>query len=590
MLFRIKQLVDDLKSGSRDNDFYSQIDLLYSLVKSSLLSEEKIKTEEIIQDLTIYCTEGVAANNSNAILISAQMHYLGIGYQTNFNKTIELLNQLITLGNVDAMYGRGFMHERGQGSDVDFPAAIRLYEQAIALGHASAMFNRAFMHQTGRGGTVDFPAAIELYEQAIVLGDTTAMYNRAFMHKNGLGGEVDFPSAILLYEQAIARDNADAMNNRALMHKNGLGGAVDYPSAILLYEKAIARDNTDAMSNRAFMHEQGLGGEVDYPAAIRLYERAIAMGNTCAMFNRALMHEQAQGGPKDITKAARLYRLAADNNCLQAINRLNYTEIGIFYYHHAMSQTNIVNALELTLNNPELVAEFIEYDCKKCVLADPKNLEHIEQFIVNYGASTSDKCAQNKLCESILTALHDCELDMQGDFDHVMQFKKYHLSKLHITNIKVDNIPCILQMIINTWYYFTNKEWTEETTQFTKNAAEILSKMMYRLKLLEIDSIAKPFLRNIALILVKNMLGKKHGLSMAQQVSVSHVMRLIAFQEETHTVDELNSFLRAKGLIIQNPTAKLRNMTFFDANTSGMSFHKSKKPCTDIPPNPRNSI
>ncbi len=436
------------------------------------------------------------------------------------------------------------------------------------------MYHRAVMHQNGQGGAVDLYKAAALYDRAITLGHTDAMSRRACMHQKGEGGEVNLPAAIRLYHQLIPLNDEMAMLQCAIIYEETQTDEPGIKTAIKLYEKAIALGNIDAITRLARIYQKGKSGQVNLPAAIELYEQAIKLGNADAMYHRARMHQNGHGGPIDMKKAARLYRRAAEKKHTEADNTLKNQQIGIFNYHHRMCLQDTENAAKIVTADCKLLTEFIEFDCKYMLCIDACHLKYIEDFINQYCAINEDGVLQSKL-ELVLIALNDCETAFNGKIIDLMQLKINCLLAMKIIHINNDNISTIMLILTNTWYYVTTNQPAEEAELFTREIYPIIRQAMYKLMLSGGPAIENAVLKNMAIIILKNMYGSRCSINM-NDVSIEQVMILIAHHENPVkiSIGDMNKFLG--GLII-SPIAVKRTVSFFGANSLGLALLEA--PC-----------
>ena len=555
----LQQLVGDLRAGDM-----RQIRLLTPLIKASLLVQEKIKVEEIIQGLYSPFIENSMLNVIDIMVVRIIMKRLGYG-DIDFSKAIEVHDQEIALGNAVAMSHRAsmYMDTTRQDGEVNFAEAIVLLERAIELGHCNSMFKRAVLYTPGREDYgVDIAKAIDLFEQAISLGHDAAMFNRAMMLYAGECGQaVDLGRAIVLFDQAITLGNAQAMYFRAQMYHLGKGVVVDFNKAIGLFDQAIKLGNTDAMFGRSLMYLDLKVGEIDFPNAIALLEQGIALGSAKAMYLRSQMYLNGKGAPIEVAKALRLHRRAVeiikDIPPLKSENLSNQDK-KIHAYHMAMSKNDTVKAVDLLINDFDLVTEFIEIDCKYLFMSNQSHLQRIKAVIERCIVMSLDKHKQNELYVLVLMALDGCEKELGYKklgpvvINDLLRLKKGYLVEMKFDDIKSENLPAIMQLVIDTWNGFMNDGWTDETVNFTQNAALILSHAMYKLKLLNKEEESRDFLKNIATILLKSMYGERCTIRFGFSVSIEQVMLLMAFSglpiKPPLSLTDLNRALGSEGL------------------------------------------
>lgn len=322
----------------------------------------------------------------------------------------------------------------------------------------------------------------------------------------------------------------------------GLGVPVDFVKAIRFYNRAIELGEPHAMNKRAFMHEWGQGGPVNLPAAINLYNSAIALGDANAMFNLAYMHEEGIGEDQDNIKAVRLYRRAMEKSHQEAELSLQTQRKVIYQYHYAMGKNDIDTVIDLLNKSYKCVKEFVEFDCEN-LLDNSNNFERIKS-ILHQGAVKLEQSKQNELYCSFLMALDDFEQTNEIIFDELTLLKADYLDKLSVRDIQHEKVHVIMQLVIDTWYRIDG---------FTENAARILSQSMHKIKLEDSDSLEQDILKNIAVILVKNMYGENYSTNLTN-LSVQQIMILVAFNEgpSKPSVENMNSILEVELIFNQD--------------------------------------
>lgn len=377
------------------------------------------------------------------------------------------------------------------------------------------------------GGLLDFDQAAAIYEQEITTGNPWAMNNRAYMHQQGQGGPVDNEKAINLYEQAITMGNASAMSNRAFMYGQDLGKEPNDAKAADLYEQAISMGNSWAMNNRAYMYHYGKGGPVDHAKAIKLYEQAITLNNPRAMFNLAGMYQQGSGGTVDTQRAARLFRQAADYNLTVSLDFLKNNSSPICRYHYAMHQHNVHAIAALFVECPDLIDEFINFDCPYLLENYPANVEFLKAITDKYESISINKDAIIQLACSMSNQLN-AFTQSNGAHKSLLACKQHYIKKLNMGSLKEDNIVPMIALIIDTWYEISSchDEDSKEVFDFTKAAAGILTRALHRVIACGIEDSCKEDLPNIALIIGKERYGKDYTLSLDEcDLSIDDILQ-----------------------------------------------------------------
>lgn len=390
-------------------------------------------------------------------------------------------------------------------------------------GKSHAHFLLGTLFDYGLGRPVDYAQAYVHYNQAIRIGNSTyAMSNLATMYQHGLGCTVNIQEAIRLYEESMSYYNDFAMVQRGIMHEYGNQFCPkNIHKALKLFEKAASLGNSFAMFKVACIYEGGISGQMNRPKARKLYEQAILLErNEWAMCNLALMHKFGQGGPVNLVEAARLYRRAAENPNTGSLAILGAAESPpIFHYHHAMCENNVQKIAAL-ITNPDVLSEFIAFDC-----GDKK---HLDETISRIAANNSTaNCA-------LFNALTHCEPTSYEMAQLLTQLKQKLLSKINIAEIPKENLAIFAERIIHLWYADTDDVSPEDFASCTQAAAQKLAHITDGLNFFFFESpgTVSDLIKNISLILVKNMYGKQATIAV-QDISVDQMLLLSSWNNES---------------------------------------------------------
>lgn len=111
-----------------------------------IIYEKKAQYKLAIQ----LCDEGIANNESQAMVYRAQFYIRGIGGPSNnYAAAIELYDRAIKLGDAEAMFHRALLHEQGYPPSYkpNPREALKFYEQAVLLGHLPSMSKAAEIYR-----------------------------------------------------------------------------------------------------------------------------------------------------------------------------------------------------------------------------------------------------------------------------------------------------------------------------------------------------------------------------------------------------------------------------------------------------------
>ena len=164
---------------------------------------------------------------------------------------------------------------------------------------------------------------------------------------------------------------------------------------------------------------------------------------------------------------------------------------------------------------------------------------------------------------------------LAGDvISELTALKRDYLVKLDLSVIKHQQLPVIMQLVIDTWNDFANHGWIGG---FTKDAALILGNAMHGLKFHHQEEASEDFLKSIATILLKKIYGEEYGLRLSFDLTFEQVMLLNAFQAFSSppvSIQDLNRALGSEGLcfkhapIVSMPAPAPAQLTFTNALSS----------------------
>src|SRR5690606_12022975 len=276
----------------------------------------------------------------------------------NPRQAVELLEQAIRAGAINARYRLARLLIEGRNVTADVPRGLALLEEAAAAGspygltylaallsegeivprderRAYALAQRAAdaglaegLNEFGRMiawgiGTRRDPVRAAAYlERAGKLGDPNGWYNLARLHEEGaLGGGLTEARRLALLAASQSLPLGNAMAGRMLYR--GEGGPRDPVAARPLLQAAAEAGDADARNYLALMLFNGeAGGQPDPEAAMAWWEQAVAQGHGPSTSNFATYLAEGIGRPADPARARALLQQAAEQGHAPAQFRL----------------------------------------------------------------------------------------------------------------------------------------------------------------------------------------------------------------------------------------------------------------------------
>ena len=220
-------------------------------------------------------------------------------------RAMELLQQAVAKGNLEAMHYIGLMYQEGTGVAADAATAAQWFKRAADKGHPPSMNNYGNWLRT------DHPAeALEWHLKAAAGGDPFAMANAGGAYYEGIGTEKDLVKAAEWYRKAAEHGgNSNATLQWGYMLCNGQGVAQDVKKGFAMYLAAAREGESAAMYNLGDYYIRGKGG-TKIPSAARFWFLRSAMsGDTDGEAEVARLASVASESPEGAALLAESERL-----------------------------------------------------------------------------------------------------------------------------------------------------------------------------------------------------------------------------------------------------------------------------------------
>jgi TPR repeat protein len=246
----------------------------------------------------------------------------------------------------------------GNGTKEDIAEAIKLYEEVIPLGDVDAMVNLAGIYRRGDPMYRNIPAAKELLFRASDLGDDFAQielvsfffHDKAFLaDKSALdefkkrvsvpgyervqselgrmyydGGYVmqDYAEALRWYSLTADKGEPESLFYLGVMYSEGKGVEQDHVKAREWLLKAADIPYKKAQYFLGQIYAEGNGVPQDYNEALKWYRLAAKLGHHKACVALAKMYGEGVGVKRSYPTSVKWYRFAADRICAEAMYNL----------------------------------------------------------------------------------------------------------------------------------------------------------------------------------------------------------------------------------------------------------------------------
>ena len=271
-----------------ENDYE---DAYYIIGRSYL---EGIYIEEDYKRAFYYLSKGYIALDTNCIESLAEMYLKGLHVKKDLYSAIELYNKAIEFGDKSIYFKLGKLYE----DEGLINQAISTYEEGHEEGNLKCTQRLGIMYYNGEGIERNLEKAIEYIEFAAARKEPHAMYVLAvaYLRLNKFGEKTTEIVKRLLKE-------AYRLNSPY---------AADYLASIMINELSEKKD-----INRSELVEY-----IKFGVEYELKE---------SIFKFGYIYEKGIGVMQDYEKAYQYYNLAAEKNCIKAMNKLgDWYKKGIF--------------------------------------------------------------------------------------------------------------------------------------------------------------------------------------------------------------------------------------------------------------------
>jgi len=339
----------------------------FEFVDQSTGKSESFKLEELLEQYG-----DIQLSNDNKTSLFAD-------YETVEDALTEYL-VAATNGNAEAQYKLANCYDEGLGGlEENQDEAFRWYVKSANQGYPDALYTVAIYYQNGEIVEKNEQKALDLYIEAAEKGCVEAYYYLAYLYKIGSMVEVDYDKAFHYALLAANSNDAEAQQMLGGFYQDGIGTEVNYAEAMNWYQKSVDNGCVYSQISIGLLYEKGLGVDTDKQKAFNYYMEAAEQGEISGYFYLGLwyfyktdddsdeyindwkeafkyyklaaelavekeeyeyteaftslaeMYEFGWGTDKDIAKAIEWYKLAAEQSCEEAIEKLDKLSATLSY-------------------------------------------------------------------------------------------------------------------------------------------------------------------------------------------------------------------------------------------------------------------
>jgi TPR repeat protein len=287
--------------------------------------------------------QSVELGNVDAYYYLSNCNYLGFGIELDYKKAYSLAMEGYDKGSIPATYQIGKYLANGYGVIKNKEDAERLFkknfqvkwfkEQFKKNGIAFHAYTIGYMYHYGFGGVKkDVDEAFLWYQKASSLGDPIAKNNIAIMYQDGISVSQDYVKAKELFLESSEMGLVIAQYSLGNMYYNGLGVEKDYEKAYSWYMKAAEDGFDGAQYMIGNLYWSGRGVEQDYKKSLYWNKKAAEKGNAGSLYNVGIMYSNGFGVEKNDSEALGWFLKAANLgyvNAQSSVGQLYSWGIGV---------------------------------------------------------------------------------------------------------------------------------------------------------------------------------------------------------------------------------------------------------------------
>lgn len=454
-------------------------------------------------------------------------------------------------------------------------------DNPINTHNPHALCTKGSLYQAGLGCEENLDNAKRLFDSLIEDNYLEALLCRGCIHLNGLGGDINYPEAFRLFDKAKNLGSTRAISKIGYMVGWGLGYESDRFEACRFFQIAVKQSCPEARHHLAAICEFDEDGNQDYDAAFSLYKEAIALNHIPSMVGYAKLRIRL--GCDGIHSPYKLLRQAGELGSLEAISALaeviEYIDF-LAMYHHGMLTNQPFQVAQALIADENCITDFLEYDCQKDLNDTIRKGTLIEIIDALSAQATDNKYHVNGILIKCLNCLsrrrNAYPTVISGESNALLEIELLILNRIAYAHLQDNSEANLLFNYIVELYYLLEPE------TFVEKASQYISAILLRLNSLpgHISQIEETI--NIALILIKSLLGPNSEIRLSPQPIPFNTLFFLSSLKELvipPSIEEINYFLGAPLLTepqIREEARRMRqnhegnhaqNSTLFFANT-----------------------
>lgn len=397
----------DVEYDNRVSDTPQTDKEMYKLVKK-FFGDEEVVSIDMVDNYSYGIDEESYTSESTEIIITknnnnnsdnqeleeqyqlSMMYYNGVGFATNYERAIEILNKLALDGYAKAQYKLGLIYCEGKVVDQDFDKAEELFYRVEISNEADIQYELARLYFNGEIIEQNISKAIELLNRAAQLGEAKALYELGTLYYKGEILPKDYLKATEMFERANIKGNEISELYKELADEYTEKG--EFLEAVKWYKKSV-------MNGLQLLENINLSENITYKE--KCYEDSDYLEG---ILNLGINYYLGDGVEKNIYLALSIFN---------ALDNLNYKKaarwIGDVYFENPSDTV-------LTINENKVLFDKVTHYYQKSY----SDMQAQYRLGIIYELATEDEPYINKIANSTKYLINAANLGHEGALEQLI--------------------------------------------------------------------------------------------------------------------------------------------------------------------------
>lgn len=257
-----------IQKGYQYYDAYSTYQLAYMYLYYDAYKD--------IEKGVFYLDKAIELDYTDAISCKGYMYYAGDLIERDIDKSVELFNKALELGDGYSAYRLGVMYEEGLFNDgqPDYAIVLTYYEKAAELNNVYGIEMAGRYNLIGAGCEENVEKALEYYQKGVEMGSSYCKVELAFMYEAGNGVEQDATKTFELVKDAADNGYPYGCYLTGRCYRHAMGTEENPDEAIRYLQMAADADVAKGLTELALCYEEGYGVEENSKKALEYMTKA----------------------------------------------------------------------------------------------------------------------------------------------------------------------------------------------------------------------------------------------------------------------------------------------------------------------------